>query len=66
MLILTRKTGQTIKIGDDIEATISGVQNGQVRLAIAAPTHVAVDRAEIRAAKLANPRTLSHHDDLQP
>lgn len=57
MLILTRKAGQTIMIGDDIEVTISGVQDGQVRLAITAPKHVAVDRAEIRAAKIANPRT---------
>lgn len=57
MLCLTRKVGQTIIIGDDIEVTISGVQDGQVRLAISAPKHIAVDRAEIRAAKIANQRT---------
>lgn len=57
MLVLTRKAGQTIMIGDDIEVTITGINKGHVRVAIHAPKEVAVDRAEIRAAKIANPRT---------
>ncbi len=56
MLILTRKAGQVIKIGDEIEVTVTSVQDGQVRIAISAPKHIAVDRSEIRAAKIANPR----------
>lgn len=47
MLILTRRTGETIHIGDDIEVTISSVVNGQVKLGITAPKGVPVHRAEI-------------------
>lgn len=55
MLILTRKIGETIQIGDDITVSVAGVSGRQVRIAVDAPKHVAVDRSEIRAAKLANP-----------
>lgn len=56
MLILTRKIGETIRISDDITVTVLGVQGQQVRLGIAAPVGVAVDREEIAIRKLANPR----------
>lgn len=56
MLILSRNIGEAILIGNDISVTIANVSGGQVRLAISAPKQVAVDRAEIRAAKLINPR----------
>lgn len=55
MLILTRRAGETIQVGDDITITVTHVSGGQVRIAIDAPKNVAVDRSEIRAAKLANP-----------
>lgn len=56
MLILTRKVGETICIGDDITITVCGVQQGQVRIGVSAPKDVAVDRSEIRTRKIENPR----------
>ncbi len=47
MLILTRRTGETLKIGDDVEVTVLGVKGNQVRLGITAPKEVAVHREEI-------------------
>ena len=47
MLILTRKIGEAVKIGDDIEVSIIGVKGNQVRLGINAPNDVAVHREEI-------------------
>lgn len=47
MLILTRRVGETIKIGDDIDVTILGVKGNQVRVGIAAPRDTAVHRSEI-------------------
>jgi len=47
MLILTRKHGQKIKIGDDITISIAGIHRGQVRVAIDAPKSKAVHRQEI-------------------
>lgn len=56
MLILTRKVGETICIGDGITVTVLGVQQGQVRIGVTAPKTVAVDRSEIRTRKIENPR----------
>ena len=47
MLILTRRVGETLKIGDDIEVTVLGLRGGQVRMGINAPRDVAVHREEI-------------------
>jgi carbon storage regulator len=47
MLILTRRVGETIKIGDDVDVTILGVKGNQVRIGIAAPRDTAVHRSEI-------------------
>ena len=46
MLILTRRVGETLKIGDDIEVTVLGLRGGQVRMGINAPRDVAVHREE--------------------
>lgn len=53
MLILTRRPGEVIVIGEDVRITIMGVQGNQVRLGIAAPKSVAVDREEIYLKKVA-------------
>lgn len=47
MLILTRKTGESLLIGDDIEITVLSVRGGQVKLGVKAPKNVAVHREEI-------------------
>jgi len=46
MLILARKVGQSILIGDEIELTVTEIRGDQVRLGIAAPRAVAVRRKE--------------------
>lgn len=47
MLILTRRIGETVNIGDEITVTVLGVNGSQVRLGVNAPKHVAVHREEI-------------------
>ena len=47
MLILTRRVGETVMIGDEITITILGVKGNQVRVGINAPKSVAVHREEI-------------------
>jgi len=47
MLILTRRPGESVKIGDDITVTVLGVRGNQLRLGFSAPRHVAVHRKEV-------------------
>ncbi|MCC5885093.1 MAG: carbon storage regulator CsrA [Gammaproteobacteria bacterium] len=47
MLILTRRVGETLMIGDDISVTVLGVKGNQVRLGVNAPKDVSVHREEI-------------------
>ena len=49
MLILTRKLGESITIGDDIKVSVLGIRGRQVRLGIEAPIKVVVHREEIYA-----------------
>ena len=58
MLILTRRPGESVKIGHDITVTVLGVRGNQLRLGFSAPLHVAVHRQEvyerIQSARLTN------------
>jgi carbon storage regulator len=47
MLILTRRVGETVMIGNDVTVTVLGVKGNQVRIGINAPKTVAVHREEI-------------------
>jgi carbon storage regulator len=47
MLILTRRVGETLMIGDEVAVTVLGVKGNQVRIGVNAPKEVAVHREEI-------------------
>ena len=47
VLILTRRTGETLNIGDQIQVTVLGIKGNQVRIGINAPKDVPVHREEI-------------------
>ena len=47
MLILTRRVGETLNIGDDVSLTVLGIKGNQVRIGIKAPPDVAVHREEV-------------------
>ena len=60
MLILTRRVGETLVIGDEIRITVLGVRGNQVRMGVNAPKNVAVHREEIYQ------RIQSEKDSSQP
>ncbi|MRH41974.1 carbon storage regulator CsrA [Aquibacillus halophilus] len=47
MLVLTRKINEAIKIGDEIEVKVLGIDGDQIKLGISAPKHVDIHRMEI-------------------
>ena len=47
MLILTRRVGETLMIGDEVTVTVLGVKGNQVRIGVNDPKEVSVHRAEI-------------------
>ena len=63
MLILTRRVGESLMIGDDVTITVLGVKGNQVRIGVKAPKEVAVHREEIldRIAESSN-----HEGEDQP
>lgn len=69
MLILTRKLGQAIRIGNEIKITISDVKGKQVRVGIEAPDEMAVHREEVyeiiqKQNVLAAEAGITHDDNL--
>ena len=59
MLILTRRVGETLMIGDDVKVSVLGVKGNQVRVGVSAPRDVAVHREEIY-------RRICNENTLQP
>ena len=59
MLVLTRRINETLCIGDDVKLTVLGIKGNQVRIGVAAPRDIQVDREEIRQRKDAD-----NDDDL--
>ena len=49
MLVLTRKLGEVVKIGNDVEVYVVGVSSGRVKLGFRAPRDVVIQRAELAA-----------------
>ena len=47
MLILTRRVGESLMIGDEVTVTVLGVKGNQVRVGVNAPKHISVHREEI-------------------
>lgn len=47
MLILTRKAGEKLMIGDDVQLTVLSIKGGQVRIGVTAPKDVGVHREEV-------------------
>ena len=63
MLILTRRVGEAMKLGEDITVTVLGVRGNQVRIGIDAPKSVAIQREEIYSTAVTD-RTLEIRDEL--
>lgn len=47
MLVLTRRVGESLMIGDEVSVTVLGVKGNQVRIGVSAPKEVAVHREEV-------------------
>jgi carbon storage regulator len=64
MLILTRRIGETLMVGDEVTVTVLGVKGNQVRIGVNAPKDVAVHREEIYQ-RIQKERSGSGGDDNQ-
>jgi len=65
VLILTRRIGETVNIGDDIRVTVLGVKGNQVRLGVDAPKHIPVHREEVYE-RIKNEQEQENDDDPSP
>ncbi|MDX9723643.1 MAG: carbon storage regulator CsrA [Myxococcota bacterium] len=66
MLTLTRKVGETIRIGDEIEIVVKEIRKNQVRIGIMAPRHVKVYREEIYENIVAERDAQTGDDESDP
>ena len=64
MLVLSRRLGESVKIGDDVTVTVMGVRGPNVRLGFTAPDDVAVHREEIYRRLQADRAAEAHATDL--
>lgn len=64
MLILTRRLGEALIVGEDIVMTILGIKGGQVRVGIDAPKNISIDREEVRLKKIESQKNKVITEDI--
>ncbi|WP_313528409.1 carbon storage regulator [Anaerotignum sp.] len=63
MLVLQRKIGQSIYIGDDIKVTIQDISSDKVKISVEAPKDITIIREELKLATMSNMEALSSSSD---